>query len=79
MKYELDLSAVKNTGYPPEVLKFKIPCKIGLHQLNYDVIECEVPKDIYAELIRHKNYPGLQVFPVGFDDIPIGATLTRVE
>lgn len=78
MKFELDISLVENTKYSDELRNFKIPYKSGLHQLNFDVIECDVPKDIYKEMINGR--PGdLETMPIGFDVIPVGATLTRVS
>jgi hypothetical protein len=79
MKYELDISEVKNTGLSQRALSFKLPCKPGDHQLRYDLIECDVPKDIYQELVKASGHPGdPELFPVGFDYIPVGATLKRI-
>jgi len=80
MKYLLDLSNVKNSNLPRAVLDFKIPCKTGIHQLSFDLIECDIPKNIYAAIVSHNPNKGdVEAFPIGFNNIPVGATLTRVE
>ncbi len=80
MKYLLDLSNVKKSNLPRIVLDFKIPCKTGMHQLAFDLIECDIPKNIYAAMVRHNPNKGdAERFPIGFDNIPVGATLIRVE
>jgi len=77
MKYILDVSKT-NLSWSERAKNFKYLCKTGEHQLDYDLIECDIPKDIYAEIIKNKN-GDTDLFPVGLSHIPVGATLTRVE
>ncbi len=79
MKYELDISGVQGTSLSPEAMAFKMPCKPGENQLNFDVIECDVPRDIYQEIVAKAiGYGNVEAFPIGFNTIPIGATIKRV-
>lgn len=78
MKFELDISLVENLKYSDKLRNFKIPCKYGEHQLDFDVIECDVPKDIYKEMIYGRS-GDIESLPIGFDEFPVGATLTRVS
>lgn len=80
MKYELDLSDANEIDLAPWVRKFKIPCKTGEHQLAFDVIECDVPKDIYLEMVaKAKGKGDVEAFPIGFNNIPIGGILKRIN
>ena len=79
MKYELDISGLQDTTLSHRTLAFKIPCKTGEYQMNFDVIECDVPRDIYQELIaKAKGSGDVELFPIGFDFLPVGAILRRI-
>lgn len=80
MKYELDISGLKGTTLSERALAFKIPCKTGENQLPYDIIECDIPKDIYQELIaKAKGEGDVEAYQIGFGFIPVGAILRRIE
>lgn len=53
-----------------------LPCKIGEHKLDFDLVECDIPKDIYAKIIGDRETN----LPIGFDitNMPIGFKLERV-
>ena len=56
-----------------------LPCKPGEYQLEFDIIECDIPRDIYKKIIGendcHNN------MPVGFNsrDMIVGAILMRIK
>ena len=81
MIYELDLSKIDNKKCLHEkVLNFKYYLKQGEYGMDFDLIECDVPKDIYEEMVSgitedQKNYP------LGFniDTLPAGSVLTKID
>jgi hypothetical protein len=81
MLYELDISGINNArNYSERVLNFKLPLETGVNHLNYDLIECDVPKDIFQELVSKAVSNGdVEAFKVGFDHIPVGASLKRIK
>jgi len=79
MRYELDLSGMKQSSFPDEMLDFKFPCETGSHQLKFDFIEREIPKHIYEKMLSIRMPGNGEKYPIGFDNIPVGATLKRIS
>jgi hypothetical protein len=82
MKLILDFSKVKvgpELAAIPESSR-KLPLKPGEIQKDFDLIECDVPKDVYAVLVK-LNGGETGDYPFGMDitSIPVGAVITRVE
>jgi hypothetical protein len=82
MKFILDFSKIQvgpELAAIPESSR-KLPFKPGEIQKDFDLIECDVPKDVYAVFVK-LNGGETGDYPFGMDitSIPMGAVLTRVE
>jgi len=80
--FEIDLTNVKKE-IPDFVRETKIKCTIGKYQTTFDVIECDLRKDVYKYLIN-RVYPALGDglnWPAGIDleTLPVGATITKIK
>ena len=81
MIYELDLSRIDNKKcLSDKVINFKYYLKQGEYGMDFDLIECDVPKDIYAEMI-HGITAAQKELPLGFniDTLPVGSVLTKID
>lgn len=77
--YVLDISKCKFFSKKSQrIREFKIPLKTGIHYCDLDVVECDVPKDIYNELV---DEDGCEFYPIGlnFREIPDDAILIKVN
>jgi hypothetical protein len=79
-EYILDLSEADIGNLPQELRNFKIPVRTGQHQLEYDLIECDIPKDIYNKMINGLSGDN-ESMPIGFNlyEMPTGAKLIMVK
>jgi hypothetical protein len=82
MKFILDFSKCKTDPKLealPESVK-KLPFKPGEIEKDFDLIECEVPKDVYAVFVDiNGRESGDHCFGMNIRSIPLGAVITRVE
>lgn len=80
-RYILDTTNYEK--FPPS-LRRRFPFKDGEHYADLDLIECEVPKDVYQEIYNHiSQKPGFEHtnpnLPIGIRyPLPIGVSLTCV-
>lgn len=76
------IDATNYEKFPPS-LRRKYPFKDGEHERDLDMIECEVPRDVYQELydfisLRKGEDLGHEM-PIGFDfPAPVGVSITNV-
>lgn len=80
MKYILDLSKTTRPEFSEKVRNFKFPFKTGIHEKDLDMIECDVPKDFYQEIVDRLADTNTSM-PIGLDltSMTPGAVLTVCE
>ena len=78
--YQLDLSKLVSNNLPKEVLDFKLTLRDGEYGMDFDLIECDVPKDIYLQMTVGINEIQ-QDKPLGFNmnTLPAGAIVTKIS